>query len=58
VLYQSGIFSYKQLGLIDLDKLIGILKDNSLPSGNAAFWQEQASLAAAGKWDKLKELQG
>jgi large subunit ribosomal protein L21 len=58
VLYQAGIFSYKQLGLYDTETLVGILKENSLPSGNVAFWQQQASLAAAGKWDQLEELQG
>ena len=56
-LYQAGIFSFEQLGLLDLDNLEAILKENSLPSGGAAFWQKQARLAAAEEWKLLEKLQ-
>jgi hypothetical protein len=57
VLYQAGILSYQQLGLIHLEKLEGILREHSLPAGSGAFWKQQAALAAAGDWDSLEKLQ-
>ena len=56
-LYLAGIYTFEQLGLMDLDRLEHTLKDHGLPSGNAAFWQEQAVLAAAEDWEGLKKLQ-
>jgi len=56
-LYQESIFTYEQLGLMDPDKLQEILRDHSLPTSNAATWQEQAALAAAEDWDRLEEIQ-
>lgn len=57
-LYQAAIYTFEQLGLMDPDKLEQILKEQGLPSSSAAFWQEQAALAAAGDWKGLKKLQG
>ncbi len=57
VLYQAGIYSFEQLGLLDLEVLKDILKENGLASGGAAFWQKQARLAAAGEWKLLEKLQ-
>lgn len=57
VLYQSGFITFEQLGLLDLEELEIILKENGLPSSNAAFWQKQARLAAAEEWKLLEKLQ-
>lgn len=57
VLYQARVYSFEQLGLMDRDKLEGILKKNNLPSTGAAFWQKQARLAAAEEWKLLEKLQ-
>lgn len=56
-LFGASIYTYEQLGLMDTGRLEQILKENGLPSGSAAFWQEQASLAAAEDWEGLKKLQ-
>jgi len=56
-LYQASIFSYEQLGLMELEKLERILKKRNLPSSGAAFWQKQARLAAAEEWKLLEKLQ-
>ena len=57
VLYQSRIYSFEQLGLMDIEELERILKENNLPSAGAAFWQKQARLAAAEDWKLLEKLQ-
>ena len=56
-LYEAGIYTYEQLGLMDLDKLVQSLKDRGLPSSNASLWKEQAVLAAAGDWEGFEKLQ-
>ena len=56
-LYLAAIYTFEQLGLMDIDRLEQTLKDNGLPTSNAAFWQEQAVLAAADDWEGLKKLQ-
>lgn len=57
VLYQSRIYSFEQLGLMDQEDLERLLKDNNLPSAGAAYWQKQARLAAAEEWMLLEKLQ-
>lgn len=57
-LYKAAIYTFEQLGLMDPDRLLQILKEQGLPSGSIAFWQEQATLAAAGDWKGLKKIQG
>ncbi len=57
VLYQARVYSFEQLGLMELEKLERILKKNNLPSTGAAFWQKQARLAAAEDWKLLEKLQ-
>jgi len=57
VLYKARIYSFEQLGLMDLEKLEGILKKSNLPSTGAGFWQKQARLAAAEEWKLLEKLQ-
>ena len=56
-LNRAGIYTFEQLGLMDADKLEIVLKDQDLPSSSAAYWQEQAALAAAGDWEGLQKLQ-
>jgi hypothetical protein len=56
-LYQSRIYSFEQLALMDSSKLTGILKDHNLPAGQIDYWQEQAALAAAEDWTGLEKLQ-
>ena len=56
VLYQARVYSFEQLGLMDREKLEGILKKNNLPSTGAAFWQKQARLATAEEWKLLEKL--
>ena len=56
-IYSAGIFTFEQLGLMDPGELDQLLKDNSLPATNSAFWQKQAALAAAQDWDGLKKIQ-
>ncbi|HDD55229.1 MAG TPA: hypothetical protein ENG59_03185 [Chloroflexi bacterium] len=56
-LYGAAIYTFEQLGLLDPARLEQILKDQGLASSSAAFWQEQAVLAAAEDWEGLKKLQ-
>ncbi|MCJ7718245.1 MAG: hypothetical protein MUO54_17230 [Anaerolineales bacterium] len=56
-LYKLGILTFEQLGLINSEKLIQILKSENIPGGKADFWQQQAKLAAAEDWKKLETLQ-
>lgn len=56
-LYNAAIYTFEQLGLMDPDRLEQVLKEHGLPSSNAAFWQEQAALAAAEDWEGLEKLQ-
>lgn len=57
-LYAAGIYSFEQLGLMDLEDLEEILKERGLPAASASFWQKQASLAAAEDWEGLEKIQG
>lgn len=56
-LYQAGVYTFEQLGLINQAKLEGILKDFNLPVSKAEFWQKQAVLAAAEDWSQLEKIQ-
>jgi predicted flap endonuclease-1-like 5' DNA nuclease len=56
-LFSAGIYTFEQLGLMDPDQLTQTLKDQGLPSGTAAFWQQLAVLAAAEDWEGLQKLQ-
>ncbi len=57
VFYSSGIFTFKQLGLMDKKELDRLFKDHSISTSKSAFWQKQAVLAAAQDWDGLKKIQ-
>jgi hypothetical protein len=56
-LHSAGILTFRQLGLMDMENLQAVLRENSLPSSNAAFWQEQSLLAAKQDWEGLEKLQ-
>jgi len=56
-LNRAGIYTFEQLGLMDLDKLVEKLKEEGVPGGRAAKWQREAVLAAAGDWDQLEQIQ-
>ncbi len=56
-LYQAGILTFKQLGLMDPGQLELILARDALPSSKVSYWQQQAVLATAGDWKGLEKLQ-
>jgi hypothetical protein len=56
-LHQAGIMRFEQLGLMDPEQFSLVLKEHSLPTANADFWQKQATLAAAQDWKELEKLQ-
>jgi predicted flap endonuclease-1-like 5' DNA nuclease len=59
VLQAAGISTYAQLAASDPDELRQILEESDprlLRISNPDTWPEQASFAAAGDWDGLKEL--
>ena len=49
----AGVYTFEQLGLMDPDRLEMLLKAQSLPTASAAYWQQQAVLAAAQDWEAL-----
>jgi NADH-quinone oxidoreductase subunit I len=54
-----NIKTFTQLAETDVSRLEQILREAELQHlANPATWPEQARLAAAGKWDELKTLQG
>ena len=55
-LHKAGILSFEQLGLMDMDQFLQVLKNHSLPTAKAEFWQKQAALAAAENWEGLEKL--
>ena len=59
VLTTAGVDTFEKLSTADIDALKEILAaaGGNLASHNPATWPEQATLAAAGQWDELKELQ-
>jgi predicted flap endonuclease-1-like 5' DNA nuclease len=54
----AGITSFAQLAGTDVDRLRQILRDNGIEVLNPETWPEQARLAADGRMDELRELQG
>lgn len=59
LLYDAGIYTFKQLSNTSLDKLKQILDDAGprFKMHKPLTWAQQAKLAAAGKWDELKKWQ-
>lgn len=59
VLQENGIKSFAELATASLDQVEEILQKAGLSNiTEPATWPEQAQLAAEGKWDELKTLQG
>ena len=56
-IYSAGIFTYKQMGLMEPEEMDQLLRNHSLPTTNRAFWQEQAIKAAAQDWEGLEKTQ-
>lgn len=54
----AGISSFAQLAQADVEQLRAALADAGLRTVDPSTWPEQARLAADGRWDELKELQG
>jgi predicted flap endonuclease-1-like 5' DNA nuclease len=57
-LLEAGILTFKVLAAMDADDIHGVLRAAGVRVPYPETWPEQATLAAAGKWDALKELQG
>lgn len=58
VLKAAGISTFAELAATDVARLSEILQSANLRLADPATWPEQAQLAAEGKWDDLKSLQG
>jgi predicted flap endonuclease-1-like 5' DNA nuclease len=61
VLQAAGIVTYGQLAASDADELTEILREEDPRLARLAdptTWPEQATLAAAGAWEVLEDLQG
>ena len=59
ILHEGGITTFAQLAESDADQVKELLTAAGprYAIHNPATWAKQAALAAAGKWDELKELQ-
>jgi predicted flap endonuclease-1-like 5' DNA nuclease len=57
VFQEAGITTFAELAAADVDRLKRILKDAGIRLAFPGTWPEQASLAAAAKWDALEALQ-
>lgn len=58
LLQAAGITTFAQLAATDVSRLREILAQAGLSAlADPTTWPEQASLAAAGKWDELQALQ-
>lgn len=58
VLHQAGILTWAKLAQTEVSELQRILDEAGISKiSNPTTWPEQASLAAAGDWDGLEELQ-
>ncbi len=55
ILNAAGIFIYEQLANTTPERLIVIVGESGLRARFLRTWPEQASLAVAGKWDKLTQ---
>lgn len=58
ILYLAGVKTFASLANHDADEIETLVKNGGFKAPfDPASWPEQARLAAAGDWDKLKELQ-
>ena len=59
ILYGGGLRTYQALSQEDPQTLRTVIKEAGFSAPfDPESWPEQATLAAAGKWDELDELQG
>jgi len=58
VLKAAGITTFADLAATDVERLSEILHEANLRLADPTTWPEQAQLAAEGKWDEFKALQG
>lgn len=56
-LNEAGITTFEQLAVATPAQITGILHEAGYRRANPTTWPQQAALAAAGKWDELKQLQ-
>ncbi len=58
LLQAAGIMTFAQLAATDVSRLKEIIAEAGLSAlADPTTWPDQASLAAAGKWDELEALQ-
>jgi predicted flap endonuclease-1-like 5' DNA nuclease len=57
-LLEAGILTFKTLAAMDPEAIHSVLREAGVRVPYPETWPEQATLAAAGNWDALKELQG
>lgn len=58
IFYEHGVTTFKQVAALSPEVITKTLKDGGFKAPfNPESWPEQATLAAEGKWDELKELQ-
>jgi predicted flap endonuclease-1-like 5' DNA nuclease len=57
LLREAGITTFAQLAATDASHLKRTLREASITIADPTTWPEQASLAAAGKWNALAALQ-
>ena len=58
VLAEAGVLTFKRLSAMDADAIQSVLRAAGVRVPYPETWPEQATLAAAGDWDALKQLQG
>jgi len=58
VLRAAGVSTFAELAATDASRLTEIMQNANLRLADPGTWAEQAQLAADGKWDELKTLQG
>ncbi len=58
VLHQADIHTFAQLAAMKPAAIKQLLTEGGVRIGDPATWPRQAKLAAGGKWDQLKTLQG
>ncbi len=57
-LAEAGILTFKSLSAMNADAIQSVLRAAGVRVPYPETWPEQATLAAAGDWDALKQLQG
>jgi ribosomal protein L30 len=56
-LQAAGISTFAQLAAADVTQLAQILREANVRLADPTTWPQQAQLAHAGQWDKLRDLQ-